>query len=69
MGLFGFIQGMLSPTHMIILLVIALLVFGHRLPSVARGMGQSIKEFKKGLKEGGEGGEGEEAGGQIERKR
>lgn len=47
-------EGILSPTHMIILLVIALLVFGHRLPQVARGMGKSIVEFKKGLKDVGE---------------
>lgn len=50
----AFIEGILSPTHMIILLVIALLVFGHRLPQVARGMGKSIVEFKKGLKDVGE---------------
>lgn len=35
-----------------ILLVILLLLFGSRLPTVMRGMGQGITEFKKGLKEG-----------------
>jgi sec-independent protein translocase protein TatA len=34
----------------IAILVIALLLFGNRLPDVARGMGKSIVEFKKGLK-------------------
>lgn len=33
------------------LLVIVLLIFGNRLPSVARSLGQSIVEFKRGVKE------------------
>lgn len=36
--------------EMIVILVIALLLFGKRLPDVARSMGKSIVEFKKGLK-------------------
>lgn len=35
----------------IIILIVALLVFGPRLPSVMRSLGRSINEFKKGLKE------------------
>jgi sec-independent protein translocase protein TatA len=36
----------------IVILAIALLIFGHKLPSVARNMGKSVSEFKKGVKEG-----------------
>jgi sec-independent protein translocase protein TatA len=41
----------LSSTHLIILLIILLLLFGHRLPQIMRGLGGSIREFKKGMNE------------------
>jgi sec-independent protein translocase protein TatA len=36
----------------IILLIIVLLFGGAKLPALAKGLGQSIKEFKKAAKEG-----------------
>jgi sec-independent protein translocase protein TatA len=46
----GMIPG--GPELIIILLVILLLFGSTRLPALARGMGKSISEFKKGISEG-----------------
>jgi sec-independent protein translocase protein TatA len=42
----------LGPTELLILLAILLLLFGgSRLPSLAKGLGESIRSFKKGINE------------------
>ena len=48
-SVFSFI-GMPGLPEMLIIAVVILLLFGNRLPSVMRSMGQGIVEFKKGVK-------------------
>jgi sec-independent protein translocase protein TatA len=48
--LFGFFEGALSPSHIIVVLVVGFLLFGRRLPEMGRSLGKGIVEFKKGLK-------------------
>ena len=40
-----------GPWEMAIIAVVALLLFGRRLPEVGRSLGKGIVEFKKGLRE------------------
>jgi sec-independent protein translocase protein TatA len=45
------LDNLFTPTHLIIILVIALLVFGPRkLPELGKGLGEGLKGFKEGIK-------------------
>ena len=45
-------MGSLSPVHWLLVIVVALLLFGPgRLAGVGKGLGEGIKSFKKGLNE------------------
>ena len=39
----------LGPQEMVLVLIVAVLLFGSRLPTVARSLGKSFVEFKKGI--------------------
>jgi len=44
----SYIAGILGGQELLIILLIVLLLFGgSKLPALARGLGQSVKEFKK----------------------
>ena len=45
------IEGLFQPTHLAILLAIAVLIFGGRkLPELGQGLGKGIRGFKDGLR-------------------
>lgn len=47
-------EGLFQPTHLIIILVIVLIIFGAgKLPEIGGAMGRSIKEFKQNVNEEG----------------
>jgi sec-independent protein translocase protein TatA len=46
------IEGLLQPQHLLIILAVALFVFGpKKLPELGKGLAQGIKSFKDGIKQ------------------
>jgi sec-independent protein translocase protein TatA len=46
-------EGLLQPMHLILILAVALIVFGpRRLPEIGKGLGEAIRGFKKALDDG-----------------
>ena len=46
-------EGLLQPTHLLIILLIVLVIFGPgKLPDLGRGLGRGIREFKEAIKGG-----------------
>ena len=46
-------EGILQPMHLILILAVALVVFGPgKLPEIGKGLGEAIRGFKKAFEEG-----------------
>ena len=46
-------EGLFQPMHLVLILGIALLVFGpQKLPELGKGLGEGIKNFKSAVKDG-----------------
>lgn len=46
-------EGIFQPMHLLVILVVALLVFGpKKLPELGKGLGEAISGFKKAIHEG-----------------
>ena len=47
----AFLQNIGLPELLVVLVIVLLLFGAKRLPEIARGLGKSIQEFKKGVKD------------------
>ena len=58
--------GLASPSHLIIVLVVVLLLFGtKRIPELAKGLGTGVRELREGFSTGEDAGAGALAGGKV----
>lgn len=64
--LLGLIPGVGGHMEILLIAGVALLLFGHRLPSVMRSLGTGIVEFKKGMS--GDGSDEDAEGKKVESK-
>ncbi|HSU61913.1 MAG TPA: twin-arginine translocase TatA/TatE family subunit [Bryobacteraceae bacterium] len=47
------IEGLLQPTHLLIILIVALFIFGpKKLPELGQGLGKGIRSFRDSMKAG-----------------
>ena len=59
------IEGLFQPTHLFLVLAVALIVFGPgKLPDLGKALGESVRELMKALQEG----SGNQAAGSTEKK-
>jgi sec-independent protein translocase protein TatA len=50
-------MNLLSPTHLVLVILVIVLLFGsQKIPQLMRGLGSGLNEFKKGLADGAENG-------------
>jgi sec-independent protein translocase protein TatA len=48
------IEGLLRPAHLLIILAVVVLMFGgKKIPELAKGLGEGIKNFKTAMRENG----------------
>ena len=46
-------MGFLQPWHVIVIIIVALLIFGpKRLPEIGKGLAKAIQDFKSGMRDG-----------------
>ncbi len=58
--------GLASPSHLLIVLVVVLLLFGaKRIPELAKGLGTGVKELREGFSSGEDAGAGAPESGKV----
>jgi sec-independent protein translocase protein TatA len=48
----GYMEGLFQPTHLLLIFLIALLIFGpKKLPDIGKGIGEGFRALKDGMKD------------------